>query len=98
MQIADEALIYDWKRLREWLDDDRDNLRVPRRLTHTAQEWEQMQRDPSTLNRGTRLAQALEWAKTNADDTSPREREFLHASHYKHCNSLSSLDMQCAEG
>jgi len=80
VQIADEALIREWKRLREWLDEDREDLRVHRHLAQATQEWEMMLHDPNALYRGARLAQALEWAKTNADDISAREREFLDAS------------------
>jgi len=77
VQVADEALIREWKRLREWLDQDRDDLRVHRHLAHAAQEWEMMQRDPSALYRGARLAQALEWARTNADEISAARENFL---------------------
>ncbi len=80
VQIADEALICEWKRLREWLDQDRKDLRVHRHLAQVAQEWEVMQREPGALYRGARLAQALEWAKTNADEISAPVREFLGAS------------------
>lgn len=80
VQLADAALIHEWERLREWLDEDREALRLQRHLAHAAQEWEVMLRDSSALYRGARLAQALEWAKTNADLTSTREREFLDAS------------------
>lgn len=80
VRIADEALIREEKRLHEWLDRDREDLRVHRHLAQAAQEWEMMHRDSSTLYRGARLAQTLEWAKTNAEETSVQEREFLDAS------------------
>jgi hypothetical protein len=80
IRLADEALIRKWKRLREWLDSDREGLRLERQLAEAMEEWEKMQRDPEMLYRGARLAQALEWAKTNADKISARAQEFLDAS------------------
>jgi|GEM_PF-1729778 len=80
MRIADERLIREWKRLRAWLDEDREGLRLQRQLAQATQEWEMMQHDPNALYRGARLAQALEWATTNRDDLSAREQEFLDAS------------------
>jgi hypothetical protein len=80
VQIADQALISGWKRLREWLAKDREALRLQRQLADAAKEWELMQRDPNLLFRGARLAQAVEWAAANQDDLGAREREFLDAS------------------
>ncbi len=80
VRLADETLIREWKRLREWLDADREGLRLHRHLAQATQEWEMMQRDSGALYRGARLAQALEWAQTNANEISEREREFLDVS------------------
>lgn len=80
VQIADQALISGWKRLREWLAEDREGLRLQRQLADAAKVWESMQRDPNLLFRGARLAQALEWAAANRADLGAREREFLDAS------------------
>src|SRR5215217_7276871 len=78
-QVAHEALIREWPRLRGWLDEDRESLRVQRHLTRSAQAWEAMGRDPGELYRGARLAAALEWAGEGAE-LSAEEREFLAAS------------------
>ena len=78
VQVADNALIREWQRLREWLNADRAGMRLHRLIIQAAREWELSQRDPSALYRGARLAQALEWAK--ADELSMREQEFLDAS------------------
>jgi hypothetical protein len=39
VEIAHEALIREWGRLRDWLNDSRDDLRVQRRLMAAAEEW-----------------------------------------------------------
>lgn len=85
-EVAHEALIREWSRLREWLADDREGLMVHRHLTEAAHEWELLERDAGALYRGARLAQAREWCQTNAgiagDSTriNESERTFLEAS------------------
>ncbi|MFI6094688.1 helix-turn-helix domain-containing protein [Lentzea sp. NPDC051213] len=78
VEITHEALIRCWPRLREWLTEDRDGLRVHRALTIATDEWDG--RDPSTLYRGTRLDAAVDWAARNDDALTGRERTFLKAS------------------
>ncbi len=79
-EVAHEALIREWPRLREWLNENRDGLKLHRHLTEAAQEWELLERDPSALYRGARLAQAKEFAVTNVNVLNAGERAFLDAS------------------
>ncbi len=79
-EVAHEALIREWPTLRNWLEEDREGLRLHRHLTVSAQEWELSVRDLSGLYRGVRLAQSLEWVKTHAEDLNTLEHEFLEAS------------------
>ncbi|KND41655.1 nSTAND1 domain-containing NTPase [Streptomyces stelliscabiei] len=60
VQLAHEALITCWPRLREWIEADRERLRHHRQLTDAARTWLEHDRDPGTLYRGTRLARAEE--------------------------------------
>jgi WD40 repeat protein len=80
VDVSHEALIRAWPRLRGWVDADRAGLRLQRRLTDAARDWEQLGRDDSALYRGARLAEAREWAEHNADALNERERDFLAAS------------------
>lgn len=82
VEIAHEALIQQWPTLRNWLDEDREGLRIQRHLSASALAWENIQRDPGELYRGARLAQALEWAAfpDHIEWLNPFEREFLLAS------------------
>jgi len=80
IEVAHEALIREWPALRQWLAEDRDGLRLGRRLGEAAQEWDALDRDPGALYRGARLAQALEWAEAHADDVNLLEHDFLDAS------------------
>ena len=79
-EVAHEALIREWPTLRGWLEEDREGLRLHRRLTEAAQEWDAMGRDPEVLYRGARLAQAIEWAEVHPDDLNMLERTFLETS------------------
>lgn len=79
-EVAHEALIREWPRLREWLNTDREGLQTHRHLTIAANEWALMERDPGALYRGARLAQAREWAAQNAAALNAQESSFLNAS------------------
>jgi WD40 repeat protein/type II secretory pathway predicted ATPase ExeA len=57
VEVAHEALIREWRRLRRWLDDNRAALHIQRRLAQEAAEWERAGRDPGFLAAGGRLAQ-----------------------------------------
>ncbi len=79
VEVAHEALIREWPTLREWLGQDREGLRLHRRLTDAAAEWEVAERDPGLLYRGARLAQAVEWAGSHTAELNAGERAFLDA-------------------
>jgi len=79
-EVAHEALIREWPTLRNWLEENREGLRLHRHLTVTAQEWDASKRDPSMCYRGARLAQALEWATEHTNDLNMLERLFLDES------------------
>lgn len=57
VEIAHEALIREWQRLRAWLQENRDDLRTQQRLVSSTAEWIRAERDPSFLATGNRLAQ-----------------------------------------
>ncbi|MFI9009332.1 XRE family transcriptional regulator [Actinosynnema sp. NPDC053489] len=80
VEIAHEALIRSWPRLRGWLAEDREGLRTMRRLTEAAATWESLGRDPDALYRGSRLDAAVEWTRRDGVRTSAQERDFLAES------------------
>ncbi|MDX8146632.1 hypothetical protein SK854_31275 [Lentzea sp. BCCO 10_0061] len=73
-ELTHEALIRSWPRLRDWIAEDRETLRVHHQLTEAAKEWGG---DRDLLYQGARLAQAAELDATGL--TGP-ERDFLAAS------------------
>jgi len=80
VEVAHEALIREWRTLRDWLNDNRDGLRLQRHLTQTADEWVKRERISDDLYRGARLAQTREWAEAHPAELNALEREFLAAS------------------
>lgn len=80
VEIAHEALVRGWPRLREWLNENRDGLKLHRQLTEAAHEWALLERDTSVLYRGARFAQAREFAALNGDALNAGERAFLEAA------------------
>lgn len=81
VDLAHEALITGWPRLRRWIDADRERLRIHRQLTEAAEAWKALDCDPGALYRGVRLAAAEEaFASPESDDLTVVERDFLTAS------------------
>jgi len=59
LEIADDALLDTWPRLRDWIDDDREWLGVRRHLAADAAAWRALGRDPAALYREPQLGQLL---------------------------------------
>jgi WD40 repeat protein len=80
VEVAHEALLREWPRLRGWLEEDVQGRALHRRLIAAAREWEQSGRDPGELYRGARLTGALDWARGHHQELNVLERGFLEAS------------------
>ncbi|WP_221352298.1 hypothetical protein [Streptomyces beigongshangae] len=78
VDLAHEALITGWPRLRDWIERDRERLRVHRRLTEAAETWAELGRDPGALYRGSRLTTAEE--QLEQDELTAVEHAFLTAA------------------
>jgi WD40 repeat protein len=71
-QITHETLFELWPRLQEWVERERENLWIRDRLRLDAQAWRGRQRDASFLYEGSRLSDALRYAREahlGADET-----------------------------
>jgi WD40 repeat protein/class 3 adenylate cyclase/energy-coupling factor transporter ATP-binding protein EcfA2 len=79
VEVAHEALLREWPRLRGWLEEDREGRRLHRHLGEAAADWAAHDRDAEQLYRGARLAAALDWARAHSPDLNQRERQFLDA-------------------
>ncbi len=80
VEVAHEALLREWARLRGWIDAARENVRMHRRLAAVAAEWEESERDPSFLLRGEHLAQFDSWSEESGLAVTKLERAYLQTS------------------
>ncbi|MER6110195.1 nSTAND1 domain-containing NTPase [Streptomyces hirsutus] len=82
VEMAHEALITAWPRLRGWIEEDRERLRAHRNLTEAAHAWQELGREKGALYRGSRLAAAREhFGGAPREDLTDVEHAFLDASH-----------------
>ncbi|MGW3181587.1 caspase, EACC1-associated type [Kitasatospora sp. NPDC001119] len=81
-ELVHEAVLRAWKRLADWIREDRAGLVVRQRLHDAAKAWEQDGRDEGALYQGVRLAAARQWIEESAQrhGTVPAAREFVTAS------------------
>jgi serine/threonine protein kinase/DNA-binding SARP family transcriptional activator/ABC-type glycerol-3-phosphate transport system substrate-binding protein len=79
-EISHEALLTQWRRLRDWIDEARHDIRNQRRLAQAMDEWVGAGRGDDYLLRGGRLDQLSGWVATTTLPLSSPEREFLDAS------------------
>ena len=80
VEVAHEALLREWPRLREWLRESRDDLRLQRRLGVLSAEYAQSNQDPSFLLRGSQLNQFESWTDQTTIVLTADEQRFLNAS------------------
>ena len=78
--LAHEALVRAWPRLRVWLDEDRTGQQIRRHLAMAAAGWDALDRPEGELYRGARLAAALDWLQRGHEPLPDTERDFIDAS------------------
>jgi len=78
--IAHEALIREWKRLRNWLDESREDILLQRRLALANEEWQKQDRDPSFLASGMRLHQFEDLVSGHSIALTLEELDYIKAS------------------
>ena len=79
-EVAHEALLREWPRLRDWLAEDAEGRHLHQHLIGAAGGWRDSERDPAELYRGARLASALDWAAEHDTELNQLERSFLEES------------------
>ncbi|TDC25888.1 hypothetical protein E1265_05790 [Streptomyces sp. 8K308] len=77
VELAHEALITAWPRLREWTEQDRAFLTWREGVRQDRERWEAASRPADLLPGATALAAATRWEIERGDDLDTRDREFL---------------------
>ena len=76
IEVAHEALLREWPRMRGWLEEERHSRRLEAHLRAAADEWDAGGRNTADLYRGPRLSTVLD----HTGELGPLEREFVEAS------------------
>jgi WD40 repeat protein len=80
VEVAHEALLREWSRLREWLTESRADIRLQRQLAGMVNEWQNAGRDASFLLTGTRLEQFEGWSANTTLLLTQEEQAYLKVS------------------
>jgi basic membrane protein A len=80
VEVAHEALLAEWHRLREWIDQHRGDLSKQASFLVAVNEWESSGRDPGYLLHGSRLDDYLSWAASTELRLTATEQDFLGAA------------------
>ena len=80
LEVAHEALLTEWNRLREWIDEARGDLRRHAALTASINEWREANEHPDYLLSGTRLDNYLDWSATSTLSLTFTEIDFIRQS------------------
>ncbi len=84
VEVAHEALIHNWGRLRGWIEVDRDFLTWRERLRSARSMWLHADEDEGALLRGAPLAEANRWIEERPGDVESNEARFVEASNRLH--------------
>jgi WD40 repeat protein len=91
VEVAHEALLREWPRLREWLDEEGQGRVLRHHLTAAARNWEENGRRGGDLYRAERLSAALAWSADHGDQMNRLEHEFLRASQVASTRAIRRL-------
>lgn len=80
VEVAHEAILREWDRLKLWLNLSRDEIRWQRQLVNLASDWYAASRDMSFLISGARLEQFERFAAETDLLLTEHERKFLESS------------------
>ena len=94
VEVAHEALLQSWPRLRGWLDANRESLRTHRRLISATSEWVAAGNDTSFLAHGVRLAQFRDLGLEGHVALNDQEQQYLRASQEAEAQAEANREAQ----
>ncbi|MBC8504950.1 MAG: hypothetical protein ISR58_13420 [Anaerolineales bacterium] len=80
VEIIHEALIQGWRRLRDWMDVDREFRVWQEQLRIALNQWDDSDQDEGALLHGVALSNAKNWLRERQNDLSELERRFIKNS------------------
>ncbi len=96
VEVGHEALLSEWDRLEDWINDARQDLVRHRSFAASVDEWERSGRDPDYLVSGSRLAEYERWASGSAIELNARELDYLGASLDRRTAEVAAAEEQAA--
>ena len=78
--LAEENLIQNWKRFKQWIDEDREFLIWRQKLQTSISDWEKAGRDNSYLLKSSRYVEAEAWFDRYQIELNRAETEYIKAS------------------
>jgi tetratricopeptide (TPR) repeat protein len=97
VQVAHEALIERWDRLRAWISADRPFMAWRERMRAAVSAWEASQYDEGALLRGVLLTEAKHWASERPSEIEERIFDLLRQSRAAEAQALRSRAESLAE-
>jgi WD40 repeat protein len=91
VEIAHEALITSWDRLRAWVEANLTFRAWQESLRAAMRQWRDTGQDKGAVLRGAVLADAERWLQRRAKDIGPQERDFIRVSRAHHGRVLRRL-------
>ncbi len=80
VEVAHEALLKEWPRLWDWVENNREDIRTDHLLTADVTVWTEAGRDPGFLPSGNRLSRLQDWAKNTTLALTAAEHDYLDAA------------------
>jgi len=80
VEVAHEALIRRWERLRGWINEDIEFILWRQRIETLVEQWEQHERDAGCLLRGSPLSEAERWLGARPEDLTTATNQFIQES------------------
>jgi serine/threonine protein kinase/tetratricopeptide (TPR) repeat protein len=93
VEVAHEALLRSWTRLKDWLNFARTDLRLQRKLAESANLWKQNQNDPSFLISGNHLDQFRPLLDHTLVTLAPLELDYLRQA-IAHADAAESAERE----
>ncbi len=84
VEVVHEALIRGWKRLREWMEHEREFRIWQERLRIAIRQWQASGKDDGAVLRGALLIEATQWMTQRSDALGQQEQEFIEISQKHH--------------
>ena len=89
VEVSHEALLREWPRLTDWLQEAREDVLLQQKLSNDVREWQEQRHSRDLLYRGKRLRTVRQWARRNR--LNQQEALFLRASRQQRMQVQASI-------